>query len=136
MRNILALRFNIYRRRRECESKIKNNFFFLHIQELLKIVGMRPWMLWLGWFCHALITNIISIVCIVILMKVPLWGSPYPPIEYCNYGVFAVFLLLYCIASITFCFMISSLFTTRKYSCMNVYLELLKFADRRFDVSG
>ncbi|KAK9880473.1 hypothetical protein WA026_011717 [Henosepilachna vigintioctopunctata] len=79
-------------------------------RELLKMVGLKCWMLWLGWFLHAFLPNIISVILIVILMKAPLWGTETPPIEYCRTDIFFVFLLLYLISSITLCFAISSMF--------------------------
>lgn len=80
----------------------------------MKMVGLQWWMLWLGWFIHAFSVSIISVTIIVILMKVPLWGATYPPIEHCDASLLAVFLLLYCAASITFCFAISAFFARRK----------------------
>ncbi|XP_044746947.1 phospholipid-transporting ATPase ABCA1-like isoform X2 [Coccinella septempunctata] len=79
-------------------------------RELLKMVGLKSWMLWFGWFLHAFLPNFVSVILIVILMKVPMWGIDTPPIEYCNAAIFFIFLFLYLIASITFCFAISSLF--------------------------
>lgn len=82
--------------------------------------GLKSWMLWFGWFIHAFSVNIVSVIVIVFLMKVPLWSASYPPIEYCNWTIFAVFLLLYCAASIAFCFMISSIFNNREY-CLFIF---------------
>lgn len=82
------------------------------------MVGMKPWMIWLGWVIHGILPIIFSVTCIVILMKVPIFGEGdviYPPIEYTNWGILFIFLMLYCIASITFCFAISTLFSIRKY---------------------
>lgn len=78
------------------------------------MVGLKPWMLWLGWFLHAFLPNFVSVILIVLFMKVPMWGIDTPPIEYCNTMVFFIFLFLYLIASITFCFAISSIFQRRK----------------------
>jgi hypothetical protein len=54
----------------------------LSFKEFLKMVGMKSWMLWLGWLIHALLSNLFSIVVVIILMKVPFWGVAYPPIEF------------------------------------------------------
>ncbi|KAG5895530.1 hypothetical protein JTB14_010674 [Gonioctena quinquepunctata] len=81
------------------------------IKELMKMVGMKSWMLWLGWFIYGMVPVIISISAIVFLMKVPLFGTEYPPIEHSSSGVLFLFLLFYCMASITFCFAISSCFS-------------------------
>lgn len=80
------------------------------IKELMKMMGLKSWMLWLGWFLHAFIANCVSIFIITFFMKVTLWGAQFPPIEYCSASLLMVFLILYCAAGITFCFAISSLF--------------------------
>jgi ATP-binding cassette subfamily A (ABC1) protein 3 len=72
------------------------------------MVGMKSWMLWLGWLIHALLTNLFSIVVVIILMKVPFWGVAYPPIEFSNGVILFLFLFLYCMAAITFCFLIAT----------------------------
>lgn len=79
------------------------------------MAGLQPWMLWLSWFIHAFSVNLIAIVIIVILMKAQFFDAKYPPIEFCSASVLFVFLTLYVIASITFCFFISTLFKRRKF---------------------
>lgn len=93
----------------------------------MKMMGLKSWMLWLGWFLHAICVNFFSILAIVFLMKVKLWGASYPPIEYCDASVYALLLLLYCGAAITFCLFISSLFNKRKFFCQNEMLGSLLF---------
>ncbi|XP_068901248.1 phospholipid-transporting ATPase ABCA3-like isoform X1 [Tenebrio molitor] len=78
-------------------------------KEFLKMVGMKSWMLWLGWLIHALLTNLFSIVVVIILMKVPFWGVAYPPIEFSNGVILFLFLFFYCMAAITFCFLIATI---------------------------
>ncbi|XP_057653241.1 ATP-binding cassette sub-family A member 2-like isoform X1 [Diorhabda carinulata] len=81
------------------------------IKELMKMVGMKSWMLWLGWFIYGMIPIFFSISIIIILMKVPMFGSTYPLIEYSSGGILFCFLILYCMAAIAFCFAISSFFS-------------------------
>ncbi|XP_060517032.1 ATP-binding cassette sub-family A member 2-like isoform X2 [Cylas formicarius] len=81
------------------------------IKELMKMVGMRSWMLWLGWFLYSIIPMILSVAVIVFLMKVEIFGSGYPLIEYTDGTILFVFLLLYCVAATVFCFFISTFFT-------------------------
>lgn len=88
------------------------------------MVGMNSSILWLGWFIHALITNLLSIIVIVILMKVSFWGVPYPPIEYSDGVLLFVFLFLYCMAAITFCFLIATIIDRRKYFVCTIHLVL------------
>jgi ATP-binding cassette subfamily A (ABC1) protein 3 len=83
-------------------------------KEYLKMVGMKPLVLWLGWSSHAL-TNLFSIVVVIILMKVPFWGVAYPPIEFSNGVILFLFLFSYCTAALTFCFLIATIINKRKY---------------------
>ncbi|CAH1119745.1 unnamed protein product [Phaedon cochleariae] len=80
-------------------------------KELLKMVGMKTWMIWLGWFIYAIIPILFSISCIVFLMKVQLFGSSYPLIEHTSAGILFIFLLLFCTAAVSLCFAISSCFS-------------------------
>ncbi|KAJ8925956.1 hypothetical protein NQ315_009809 [Exocentrus adspersus] len=79
-------------------------------KELMKMVGMKSWMLWLGWFIYGMLPMLLSVFCIVLLMKIPFFGTEYPPIENTDGSVLFVFLLLYCMAAMVFCFAISSFF--------------------------
>lgn len=81
------------------------------IKELMKMVGMKSWMLWLGWFIYGMIPIFFSVSMIIILMKIPMFGSTYPLIEYSSGGILFSFLILYCMAAIAFCFAISSFFS-------------------------
>lgn len=105
--NYLSSLITVYR----ITSYICITIFF---QELLKMVGMKSWMLWLGWFIYGMIPMLLSVMFIVVLMKVPLFGTEYPPIEHTNFLILFVFLVLYCMAATIFCFSISSLFKKRK----------------------
>lgn len=86
--------------------------FYLY-QQLMKMMGLDQKVLWSGWFIHALFENMLSVVIIIILLKTNIWGD-YSPIEYCNWCILFIFLLMYCIASISLCFFISTLFNKRK----------------------
>lgn len=81
----------------------------------MKMVGMKSWMLWLGWLIYGIIPIFIAVICIVFLMKIPFFGTDYPLIEHSDGGILFCFLILYCTASISFCFAISSFFSKRKY---------------------
>ncbi|KAF2885019.1 hypothetical protein ILUMI_21135 [Ignelater luminosus] len=74
------------------------------------MMGLRPRMLWLGWFIHSIVLNFLSILVITYLVKSTIFNVSYPAIEYCSTSVFAIFLLLYCASGITYCFLISTLF--------------------------
>lgn len=80
----------------------------------MRIMGFESWLMWIGWFLHTFIINALSITIIIILLKVPTWGSSHPVIEYCDFSVLLVFFILYCAASICFFFSISTMFKSRK----------------------
>ncbi|CAH1954987.1 unnamed protein product [Acanthoscelides obtectus] len=80
-------------------------------KELMKMVGMKSWMLWLGWFIYGLIPMMFAVIVIVILMKVRMFDTEYPPIEFMDGTLLFCFLILYCMAAIVFCFAISSFFS-------------------------
>lgn len=78
------------------------------------MVGMKSWMLWLGWFIYGMLPMVFSIILIVIFLKIPMFGSEYPPLEYSDGTLLFCFLLLYCMTANIFCFALSSCFSTRK----------------------
>ncbi|XP_050500171.1 phospholipid-transporting ATPase ABCA3 isoform X2 [Diabrotica virgifera virgifera] len=80
-------------------------------KELMKMVGMKSWMLWFGWFIYAMIPMFFAVSVISIFMKVPMFGSDSPLVEFANGGILFVFLILYCMAAVAFCFAISSFFS-------------------------
>lgn len=86
-------------------------------QELMKLMGLQSWMLWIGWLFHALVSNLLSITVIVILLKMP-WSSDegsVPVIQHCSGIILWLFLTLYVITGICFCFFLSTLFQRRKF---------------------
>jgi len=81
-------------------------------QELMKMMGLKSWMLWCGWMVNGMMVNIVSVTVIVILLKVPFNGVSV--LHYSNSCLVWVFLIFYCAAGITFCFALSSFFSRRK----------------------
>ncbi|XP_031329080.1 ATP-binding cassette sub-family A member 3-like isoform X1 [Photinus pyralis] len=79
------------------------------IKELMKMMGLKSWMLWLGWFLHAFFVSALSVFIITLLLKGSLWKVEPAVLEYCSGSVFFCFLLLYTAAGITFLFAISTL---------------------------
>jgi hypothetical protein len=78
----------------------------------MKMMGLKEWMLWLGWMLNAMLVNIVSVTFIVILLKAPF--SEVSVLQYSNCCLLWIFLLFYCAAGVTFCFSISSFFSRRK----------------------
>ncbi|XP_063924557.1 uncharacterized protein LOC135138511 [Zophobas morio] len=85
---------------------------FSGTKEYMKMTGLNSSLIWLGWFIHALMTTIFTIIIIVVMMKVPLWGVSYSLIEHSECTVLFTLLFLYCMATITFCFLIACIIDT------------------------
>ncbi|XP_066249198.1 phospholipid-transporting ATPase ABCA3-like [Euwallacea similis] len=80
------------------------------IKELMRMMGMKSWVRWFGWFIYSIIPMTISVFLIVTLLKVDFFNAGYPPIEFSDYTILAAFLILYCIAITIKCFLLSTLF--------------------------
>ncbi|KAL1501623.1 hypothetical protein ABEB36_006920 [Hypothenemus hampei] len=107
------------------------------IKELMRMIGMKSWILWLGWFIYSMIPMIMSIICIVILMKVDIFGAGYPPIEYTDTSVLLVFLLLYCVAVTVNCFFISALFSKATLATLvGILLWILSYFVPKYAIEG
>jgi hypothetical protein len=85
----------------------------------MKMMGLKTWMLWLGWIVNALLVNVISVTIITALLKVPFGSSAV--LQNSDFFLVWVILLFYLVAGVTFCFAIGSFFSRRKY------LSVLKF---------
>ncbi|XP_047110492.1 phospholipid-transporting ATPase ABCA1-like isoform X1 [Schistocerca piceifrons] len=79
------------------------------VKELMKLMGLKSWMLWTGWLVNALFVNMISVTGIVLVMKFGVGKMP-PLIEKADATVLWVFLIVFCISSIVCFFAISSFF--------------------------
>lgn len=75
------------------------------LKESMKMMGLRNWIHWAAWFTQYLTFLVISMVVCTILFKAGKVLNASEP------TVIFVYLLLYCIASINFCFLISVFFT-------------------------
>ena len=80
----------------------------------MKMMGLKEWMLSLGWFINAILVNIVSITIIVIILKIDI--GEHAILAYSDWFLIWIYLFLYCLAGISFCFFISSFFDRRKYS--------------------
>ncbi|XP_069681458.1 phospholipid-transporting ATPase ABCA3-like isoform X2 [Periplaneta americana] len=78
-------------------------------KELMKMMGLKNWMLWLGWMVNAMIVNIITVTLITIFLKVAFGNIAVFP----NSDFFLVWLTLifYTAGGVTFLFTISSFFS-------------------------
>ncbi|XP_042235284.1 phospholipid-transporting ATPase ABCA3-like [Homarus americanus] len=87
------------------------------VRELVRLMGLDGWLVWLGWFLHSFIVIVINATIITILLKVQVAsvqdGEGYlPPIlNYSDPFFLWVLLILYGISSIAFCFVIATFFS-------------------------
>lgn len=73
------------------------------------MMGLKIWMSWLAWFFKYLTMLLIAVVIMTFLFHVPLGIGAI--MIYSHWSVTFVFLLLYAISVIMFCFMISVFFS-------------------------
>ena len=85
-------------------------------QEAMKMMGLSTPMYWISWFVKCLIYLLITIIIFTILFSIPI-GEKGKVLNYSQPTLFLFFLLCYIIATIAFCFMISTFFNKGK----NVY---------------
>jgi hypothetical protein len=79
----------------------------------MKMMGLKTWMLWLSWMINALLVNVVTVTIITVLLKVPF--SDTAVLQHSDFFLIWVILLFYCAAGVTFCFVIGSSFSRRKY---------------------
>lgn len=85
----------------------------------MRLMGMNRWLMWLGWFLHALVVVVLvaSIGTIMITVSLHARGKVIPPIIYYSNPSFVwVMLTLYGICAIAFCLAISTFFSRREYA--------------------
>ncbi|XP_015769367.1 PREDICTED: ATP-binding cassette sub-family A member 3-like [Acropora digitifera] len=75
------------------------------LKESMKMMGLANWIHWCAWFTKSFLFLLISIIMATILFKVA------KIFEFSDGSLLFVFLLLYVVASITFCFAISVFFS-------------------------
>lgn len=83
------------------------------LKEAMKIMGLDSWLHWLAWFTKCFIYMLITVTLMTILLKVRWYGedNPNSVFTYGSATVLWVFLLIYSITTITFCFMLSVFFS-------------------------
>ena len=85
-------------------------------KELMKMMGLPPWMNWLFHFLDAVVSVTISLIIIVVLIKVPWKGDVEGSVlQFSDPLVLFIFFLLYAMSLIVLLFAISTLFNNRKF---------------------
>lgn len=80
------------------------------IKELMKMMGLKSWMIWTGWIIHNFLLYIISITVIIYITCIKIITDEELLLNYTNPLIFWIFLILYMITGTFFCFAISSFF--------------------------
>jgi len=80
------------------------------IRELMKIMGLKPWMIWTGWILHNFFVYSISITVITYICCFETSTVQTKILNNTNPFLLWILLMMYMIAGVFFCFAISSLF--------------------------
>ncbi|XP_055389641.1 phospholipid-transporting ATPase ABCA3-like [Condylostylus longicornis] len=81
------------------------------LKEVMKIMGLPNWLHWTAWFLKTYPLALISVTLMVILFKVH-WTNPdVSVLSHCDWSILLVFLYIYCISMVTFCFMVATFFS-------------------------
>ncbi|CAG9584632.1 unnamed protein product [Danaus chrysippus] len=87
----------------------------MQLKETMTIMGLPSWLHWLAWFIKQFSFLLISVILMVILFKIPFNstsdGEGYAVLTFTPWSVLFFFLILFVIASLSFCFMVSVFFT-------------------------
>ncbi|KAL4712277.1 hypothetical protein ACJJTC_004039 [Scirpophaga incertulas] len=87
----------------------------LQLKETMTIMGLPSWLHWLAWFIKQFSFLFISIILMVILFKIPFnstkAGDKYSVLTFTPWSIILFFMVLFVIASLAFCFMVSVFFT-------------------------
>lgn len=79
----------------------------LRLKEVMKIMGLKDWMNWCAWFLYSFGWNLIYALVIIAIICVPFDGEAI--LNYSNPLIILLFTMLYVLAIITYCFLMSTL---------------------------
>lgn len=81
------------------------------VKELMKMMGLKSWMIWTGWILHNFFVYAISITIITYICCFEIYGGKgLLLLNYTNPLLLWIFLVMYMVTGIFFCFAISSFF--------------------------
>ncbi|CAG5059695.1 unnamed protein product [Parnassius apollo] len=87
----------------------------LQLKETMTVMGLPSWLHWLAWFIKQFSFLFISVILMVILFKTPFnstaAGDKYAVLTFTPWSVLLFFMVLFVIASLAFCFMVSVFFS-------------------------
>ncbi|XP_038108176.1 ATP-binding cassette sub-family A member 3 [Culex quinquefasciatus] len=82
------------------------------LKETMKIMGLSSWLHWAAWFVKCILLLAISISLITVLLCVDLTtNSDLAIFEYADWTVVWVYLFVFSVATVCFCFMMSTIFS-------------------------
>ncbi|XP_037034194.1 ATP-binding cassette sub-family A member 3-like isoform X1 [Bradysia coprophila] len=84
------------------------------LKEAMKIMGLQSWLHWLSWFLRSMTMLIISVLFIMILIKIPMFGSASAVFSNSNAFLLTTFFLVYCVNLTTLSFFVSTFFSKAK----------------------
>ncbi|CAG9771809.1 unnamed protein product [Ceutorhynchus assimilis] len=87
------------------------------MKELMKVVGLRNWVIWVGWFIHFVGPMLIIISLVVVILKDVIF-EVFPIFEYTQGTILYVFLMLHICAWVTLCFFISTCTNTPTFASL------------------
>ncbi|XP_018909305.2 phospholipid-transporting ATPase ABCA3 isoform X1 [Bemisia tabaci] len=76
-------------------------------KELMKMMGLKSWMTWVGWLMAVLMTQLITLAIVTFFMTAPVFG---PPLLKSSPTLLFVYLLLYVLVAICFSFALCPIF--------------------------
>ncbi|XP_078609223.1 phospholipid-transporting ATPase ABCA3-like isoform X2 [Branchiostoma floridae x Branchiostoma japonicum] len=82
------------------------------LKESMKMMGLANWVHWLAWFLKNLLFLLLTVVPIALVLKFALI------LEHSNVSLLLVFWLLWVLASIAWCFMVSTFFSRAKVALL------------------
>lgn len=88
------------------------------VRELMKMMGLKNWMIWAGWLLHNFYTYTLPIIIITYISCFEVYIGTGRLLNYTNPLVFCIFLMMYMIAGVCFCFAISSAFNRPLFALM------------------
>ena len=98
----------------------------------MKLMGMKGWLHWSAWYFKFSVFMLISVVIMTLFFQLKVGGDR-AIITYTDPSITFVFLLLYALSVMTFCFTISTFFSKGMLYCLggvgtNVKLHCVKHA--------
>jgi hypothetical protein len=109
-------------KRNDCDF---DRFLVLSIvftQESMKLMGMKAWLHWLAWFVKFSVFMIISVAFMTLFFHIKVNGRAV--ITKTDPSITFVFLLLYSLSIVTFCFAISTFFSKGLISLLCLFVRI------------